>query len=49
MYAICEIQGKQYKVEAKSSIFVDKIEGNEGDKVEIDKVLLVDNDGKVSV
>lgn len=49
MYAIVDIAGKQYKIEDKQTLFVDKIAGQEGDKVEFDKVLLVDNDGKVSI
>ena len=48
MYAIVDIAGKQYKVEDKQVLFVDKLAGQEGDKVEFDKVLLVENDGKFS-
>lgn len=49
MYAIVEIAGKQYKVEKDQFVYVDKLEGKEGDKVEFDKVLLKDNNGKVEV
>lgn len=49
MYAVVEIAGKQYKVEDKQQLFVDKLEGKEGDKVEFDQVLLVDNNGKIAV
>ena len=49
MYAIVEIAGKQYKVESNRYLFVDKLAGNEGDSVSFDKVLLVDNEGKVNV
>ena len=49
MYAIAEIQGFQYKVEKDQILYVNQLEGNEGDTFEIDKVLLTDNDGKVSV
>ena len=49
MYAIVDIAGKQYKVEAKQSIYTDKLEGDAGAKVEFDRVLLVDNNGKVKV
>ncbi len=49
MYAVVEIAGKQYKVEKDKYVFVDKLEGKEGDKVEFDKVLLKDNSGKVEV
>jgi large subunit ribosomal protein L21 len=49
MYAIAEIQGYQYKVEKDQILYVNQLEGNEGDTFEIDKVLLTDKDGKVSV
>ncbi len=49
MYAIVEIGGKQYKVENKQSIVTDKLEGKEGSKVEFDKVLFVEKDGKPQV
>lgn len=45
MYAIVETGGKQYKVEVGSTIFVEKLEANEGEVVTFDKVLYVD--GKV--
>lgn len=49
MYAVVEIAGKQYKAENNKFLYVDKLEGQEGDKVEFDKVLLLDEEGKVSV
>jgi large subunit ribosomal protein L21 len=49
MYAIVEIAGQQFKVEKDSKIFVHRLEGEEGSTVEFEKVLLVDNDGKVKV
>ena len=49
MYAIVDIAGKQFKVEKDQSIYAPKSEGEEGAAVEFDKVLLVDNDGKVKV
>ena len=49
MYAIVEIAGQQFKVEKGQEIYTHKLDGKEGDKKEFDKVLLVDNDGKVSV
>lgn len=49
MYAVLEIAGKQYKVENDKYLYVDKLEGTEGDKVDFDKVLLVDNNGDVKV
>ena len=49
MYAIVEIAGQQFKVEKDNKIFVHRLEGEEGSTVEFDKVLLLDNDGKVKV
>ena len=49
MYAIVTIQGQQFKVEKDQSLFVHRLEGNEGDKLEFDEVLLVANDGKITV
>jgi large subunit ribosomal protein L21 len=49
MYAIVEIAGQQFKVEKESKVFVHQLEGAEGDNVEFDRVLLIDNDGKVKV
>ena len=45
MKAIIETGGKQYTVEEGTEIFVEKLEGNAGDKVTFDKVLMLD--GKV--
>ena len=50
MYAIVEINGQQFKVEEGKKIFVNHIrEAEEGQTVEFDKVLLVDNEGAVTV
>jgi large subunit ribosomal protein L21 len=49
MYVIVEIAGQQYKVEKDQNIFVHRLEGKEGSKLDFDKVLLVDNDGKIIV
>ena len=49
MYAIVEIAGHQYKVEKDQQLYVNRLEEAEGKKVDFDKVLLVDNDGKVKV
>ena len=49
MYAIVEIAGQQFKVERGNKVYVHRLEANEGAKVEFDKVLLIDNDGKISV
>ena len=49
MYAIVNIAGQQLKVEKDQHIFVNRLPNKEGDKVTFEEVLLVDNDGKVSV
>jgi len=49
MYAIVEIAGQQFKVEKKQEIFVHRLEGKEGSKVEFSDVMLIDNNGKVNV
>lgn len=49
MYAIVDIAGSQLKVEKNQKLYVNRLEGKEGDKVEFDQVLLIDNDGKVVV
>ncbi len=49
MYAIVDIQGQQFKVEKDRRIFVHRLENNEGDQVEFEKVLLVENEKNVTV
>ncbi|MFT5306401.1 MAG: large subunit ribosomal protein L21 [Flavobacteriales bacterium] len=49
MYAIVKIAGQQFKVAKDQRLFVHRLEGKEGDKLEFPEVLLVDNNGSVSV
>ncbi len=49
MYAIVDIAGQQFKVEENQKVIVNRLEAQEGDKVEFEKVLLKDNNGKVEV
>ena len=50
MYVIVEINGQQFKAEEGKKLFVQHIkDAVEGQSVEFDKVLLVDNEGKVQV
>jgi len=49
MYAIVEIAGQQFKVEAGKKIFVHRLEAEEGKELEFDQVLLIDEDGRVTV
>jgi large subunit ribosomal protein L21 len=49
MYAIVDIAGKQFKVAKDQYIYAPKMDGETGTAVSFDKVLLVDNEGKVDV
>jgi large subunit ribosomal protein L21 len=49
MYAIVEIAGQQFKVEHGKKIFVHRLEFEEGKEVEFDKVLLMEDDGKITI
>jgi large subunit ribosomal protein L21 len=49
MYAIVEIAGQQFKVEKDRKLYVHRLDAEEGSNVDFDRVLLVDNDGKVAV
>ena len=49
MYAIVDIAGQQFKVEAGNEIFVNRLPQEKGASVEFTKVLLVDEDGAVKV
>ena len=49
MYVIVDIQGQQMKVEKDQKLFVHRINAEQGAQVEFEKVLLVDNEGKVTI
>lgn len=49
MYAIVDIAGKQFKVAKDQYIYAPKMTGDAGTSVTFDKVLLVDNDGKIDI
>jgi len=49
MYAIVEIAGHQYKVQKDQLVFVNRLHADEGAKVTFDRVLLIDNNGSISV
>ena len=49
MYAIVEIAGQQFKVEKGTKLFVNRLENVEGSEVNFDKVLLLDNEDKVTI
>lgn len=49
MYAIVDIAGQQFKVEKDQKLFVHRLEAEAGKKVHFDRVLLIDDKGKVNV
>ncbi len=49
MFAVVKIAGQQFKVEKDQTLYVPKVSGNAGDKVEFSEVLLVDADGSLTV
>ena len=49
MYAIIKTGGKQYKVSPGQTVKVELLEGNEGDKLELSDVLMVESDGDVKI
>ncbi len=48
MFAVVKIAGQQFKVENGQTLFVPRVDGDKGDKVEFSEVLLTDNAGTVS-
>lgn len=44
MFAIVETGGKQYRVSPNEKIIVEKIEGEAGSKITLDKILLLKSD-----
>lgn len=49
MFAVVKIAGQQFRVQEGQNLYIPHIEGKAGDKVEFSEVLLVDNEGKLSV
>ena len=49
MYAIVEIAGQQFKVEKERKVYVNRLPQEEGADVAFEKVLLVDNEGVISI
>lgn len=49
MYAIVVIAGQQFKVEKDQKVYVHRLNAECGSVVEFDQVLLIDNDGQVTV
>src|ERR1041385_5915938 len=49
MYAVLESGGKQYRVAAGDTLEIERLDAEAGQSFTFDRVLLVNNDGKVSV
>jgi len=49
MFAIVNIAGQQFKVKKDDELFVHRLQGNAGDKVEFSEVLMTSNDGNISL
>ncbi|MBN1550910.1 50S ribosomal protein L21 [bacterium] len=49
MFAVIKSGGKQYRVAKDSVVKLEKLDGEIGNQIEIDKVLLVNNQGQVTV
>ena len=49
MYAVVKTGGKQYKVAQDEYLKVEKLEGNEGDSIELDQVLMIADGDKLKI
>ena len=49
MYAVVQTGGKQYRVTPGEYVIVERLPGENGDSIELNEILLIDNDGKVIV
>ena len=49
MYAIVEMAGQQFKVAKDQKVYVHRLQTEEGKKVTFDKVLLLDDNGNVTI
>ncbi|HHV27500.1 50S ribosomal protein L21 [Anaerosalibacter bizertensis] len=49
MYAVIETGGKQYRVQEGDTIFVEKLDADNGEQVSFDKVLFVSKDDDLVV
>ena len=47
MFAVIKTGGKQYKVQKNDKLLVEKLDGEEGSKIQLDQVLMI-ADGKTS-
>ena len=49
MYAVVEIAGQQFKVQKDQKVYVHRLDVEVGKKINFDKVLLIENDTKISL
>ncbi len=49
MYAVIETGGKQYRVQEGDVLFVEKIDAEEGQVIDFDKVLVLSKEGVLTV
>lgn len=49
MYAIVDIAGQQFKVNADLIVHVNRLEAEKGSDISLDKILLTSNNGKIAV
>ncbi|RZJ35738.1 MAG: 50S ribosomal protein L21 [Flavobacterium sp.] len=49
MYAIVEIAGQQFKVSKDLKVYVHRLEGQEGDAISFAKVLMLDDNGSITL
>jgi large subunit ribosomal protein L21 len=49
MYAIVDIAGQQFKVEKDKKVYINRIKGELGSKVDLNKVLFIDNEKEIKI
>ena len=49
MYAVIQTGGKQYKVQPGETVLIEKLDGEPGDSVEFEQVLLLADEERVAV
>lgn len=49
MYAIVDIAGQQFKVEKDKKVYIHRIKGDVGTRVDLNKVLFIDNEKEIKI
>ena len=49
MIAIVNIQGQQFKISPQQKVYVHRLQANEGDVLELDSVMLVEDNNQVRI